>query len=956
MRHFFFNNQNTRICATFHGIMDALDADQRRCVEMFTEAIEKGSTIVIRAGAGSGKSHTIVCAMRKYEDALGISHTRVACENLRERLGEKDDVIYTIHAIANRLTANDAQDASHPESGKDFDKMLRRAIEFLMDPVATLPGWLASRRYIVIDEFQDTGEDQNVFVSLLRARLRCALAVVGDFAQGIYGFQGASPTHMNNLRMQSDCIDLLLPNNYRSHPAIVEHANRLAHTSNGGIKGAVRMRPLRLPRPGTRTHALHLRCYRGDVDLVQAIVLWIRSRHGKGILHEGDALTLFPSEGFATDYAGRRFRLTGSQSTHYDGFALILKSNRVAENAPLPVGDLVLSDYTDLAKCAGTVVHNRPRRLLVACRKVADRRQILNQVYNSLITKEGVEPTRIFITDRDNKPESRDDKHLVRNADISLTTVHGAKGEEWDSVLHIDLGEDLRRPQREEEEEQRILYVSHTRAIDELWHMASVKDADSSLTRYMTPDLVSFFGTQPETWEAMGPKTTQTRLFELTTPFGPPELKSELLSVTRLAQSTKTVWEPSDTRPSVEEIVWKHTPSLPRLPKDLYVLNAVHGLLCEWICLWHMHEGATRHNLATFLDTILRKYSVNRAFASAMELVYTYGSPDERRLVRHEFDTLFLNTMEPVDRLFELITSAMDRMSCDIKDDSIAGRLTIGDVKTAMNNARKQRNVSIVSAVDACPVRPTIRHFDSHSGNDSWKLDDLEGAKQRVTDACRSVLRFNGGAALRDKFVCLMFMESVGMEQDGICQMNTNEQGWRVLLRILRDTELLDAYIEYMQAHISMLHSDAIAVRESTGVAEYQQAVHGKFGVECIATGEHAEYILLGSADATSTDAVLEVTSRDANYHVKVQQAHIYAILLNKPRVYNYYIEERLLVLRTRSEPADAFLMRSAEEYIVKHGLPGTGEAICRAELFAEWTLHTNTDMEVELEVPDAIE
>lgn len=937
-------------------MMNALDADQRACVEMFAEAIERRSTIVIRAGAGSGKSHTIVCAMGMYANALGISHTRVACENLRERLGKDDVDIYTIHAIANRLTSNEDQDAQHPESGKDFDKMLRHAIDFLIDPDATLPEWLASRRYIVIDEFQDTGEDQNMFVNLLRTRLGCALAVVGDFAQGIYGFQGASPMHMNNLRMQSDCTDLLLPNNYRSHPAIVEHANRLAHLSNGGIKGAVQMRALRLPRPGTRTCALHLRCYRGDVDLVQGIVLWIRNRYGRGILHEGDVLTLFPSQRFATDYAGRRFRLTGSDSSPtHDGLALILKSKRVAEGAPLPVGDIVLSDYTDIAECARMVVHNRPRRLLVACRKVADRRQILNQVYNSLITKEGIDPARIFITDRDNKPESRDDKHLVRNAEISLTTIHGAKGEEWDSVLHVDLGEDLRRPQCEDEEEQRILYVSHTRAVDELWHVASIKDANSSLTRYMTHELVTFFSHQPETWEAMGPKAVQPRLFELTTPLGPPELKSERLSVTKVAQSTKTVWEPSDTRPSIQEIVWKHTPGIPRLPKDLYVLNAAHGLLCEWICLWHMHEGATRHNLAMFLYTILRKYSVNRVFASAMELVFAYGSPDEHRLVRHEFDALFLNTTKPVDRIFELITSAIGRMSCDVKDDCAGGRLTIGDVRTGMNNARKQRNVSIVPAVDACPVRPTIRHFDSHSGNDSWKLDDLPGAKQRAIDACRSVLRFNGGAALRDKFVCLMFMESVGMEQDEMCQMNTNEQGWRVLLRVLRDTELLSSYIEYMETHITMLHSDAIAVRESTGVTEYQQTVHGAFGVESIATDERAEYILQGSADATSTDAVLEVTSRDANYHMKVQQAHIYATLLNKPRVYNYYIEERLLVVRTRTEEANAFLMRSAEEYIVKHGLPGTREAICRASLFADWTIQS-TAMGVELETPDAME
>ena len=66
--------------------MSTLDADQCGCVEALGKAIVHGSTQVIKAGAGSGKTHTIAHAISTYPGALAISHTRVACETLRERV------------------------------------------------------------------------------------------------------------------------------------------------------------------------------------------------------------------------------------------------------------------------------------------------------------------------------------------------------------------------------------------------------------------------------------------------------------------------------------------------------------------------------------------------------------------------------------------------------------------------------------------------------------------------------------------------------------------------------------------------------------------------------------------------------------------------------------------------------------------------------------------------------
>ena len=77
----------------------------------------------------------------------------------------------------------------------------------------------------------------------------------------------------------------------------------------------------------------------------------------------------------------------------------------------------------------------------------------------------------------------------------------------------------------------------------------------------------------------------------------------------------------------------------------------------------------------------------------------------------------------------------------------------------------------------------------------------------------------------------------------------------------------------------------------------------------------------------------------DANYKNKVQQAHLYASILDKPVVYNYYIENRLLVRRTRIEPANDFLQRSAEDLVMHHGLPGLRGKVDRANLVAEWAV-----------------
>lgn len=929
----------------------SLDDDQRYCVEAFGVAIGNGSTLVAKAGAGSGKTHTMAYAISQHTGALCISHTKLACEAIRQRVerfcAAYDAHVCTIHSIANRLTGDLVEESGDPESGVDYDRMLERAIERLRDPEFVLPSWLASRRYIVVDEFQDTGSVQSDLVTLLRLRLSCALAVVGDFAQAIYGFQGATSEHMNNLRMRSDCVEVTLRSNYRSHPSIVAHANRLSRASNGGIGGAIEMRATRVPRAGTRETPLRLRCYRSDIDLVHAVARWILNRTRQGILRAGDALRLYPSKGEARDYAHRRLALTfdGRDSPPPpDGTVAIVHRQEDGETGALPSGEIRLSpDVVGRADLAGVVVHNPRRRLLVACRNVAGRRQLLNQVYSNLITRGGIDNSSIFITDRDNKAENDEDKQRMRDLGISLSTVHGAKGEEWDSVLHVDLGESLQRSTTHDDEEHRILYVSHTRAIDELWHAAVCAPKVLSLTRYMSEGVAAHFCTEREAWEEEegGPAVVPPIFFDPRL-LVPPELKDEVVSITEVADNTKTVWEPTEERPPVQEVVWEHTPKLQRLPKRLHFLNAAHGTFLEWICLWHMHESATRHDILDFLRSILRRYSVNKSFAVCMRHLFDKGSADETRRVRDHFERLRFpesHAGATVEGLHALLSSILDRI-CTAPESRPPLRLS--DVRSAMSNVRMQQFVRPDSSSRECPVRTTIRHFDSHTGADSWKLDDVPGLKQRVLSACRAVFSRHAHASTVDKFVCLLFMQSVQMTIGGKVEETPNEHAWRTLLTILRDQRLLGQYVEYINGQMDLIRADSLALREDVGVTEYQTPSELEISVCHLETDEGASYHVLGRADATSEEKVLEVTSRDANYKKKVQQAHLYASILDRPEVYNYYIEDRLLVRRTRVESASEFLQRSAEDLVMRRGLPGLREKLDRANLVAEWSVRSH--------------
>ncbi|MBC7947477.1 MAG: UvrD-helicase domain-containing protein, partial [Chitinophagaceae bacterium] len=118
----------------------------------------------------------------------------------------------------------------------DFDDLLLKFYELLKNFPESLSKYQHKFKYILIDEYQDTNPAQYEIIKLLGA-MHENVCVVGDDAQSIYGFRGA--TIENILQFQKDYDDVKvvkLEQNYRSTQSILHVANEIISNNKGQIE------------------------------------------------------------------------------------------------------------------------------------------------------------------------------------------------------------------------------------------------------------------------------------------------------------------------------------------------------------------------------------------------------------------------------------------------------------------------------------------------------------------------------------------------------------------------------------------------------------------------------------------------------------------------------------------------------------------------------------------------
>ncbi len=117
----------------------------------------------------------------------------------------------------------------------DFDDLLLKMYDLLKDFPEALSKYQRKFKYIMIDEYQDTNTVQYQITKLLAA-MHENICVVGDDAQSIYSFRGA--TIENILQFQKDYDDvkvIKLEQNYRSTQNILNVANEVIKNNKGQI-------------------------------------------------------------------------------------------------------------------------------------------------------------------------------------------------------------------------------------------------------------------------------------------------------------------------------------------------------------------------------------------------------------------------------------------------------------------------------------------------------------------------------------------------------------------------------------------------------------------------------------------------------------------------------------------------------------------------------------------------
>lgn len=109
----------------------------------------------------------------------------------------------------------------------DFDDLITECLRLLTDSSTVLDRYRHMFEYILVDEFQDINLPQYQILKLLSLPSRNLLAV-GDDDQAIYGFRGATPGIMKQFMNDfKDGKQILLTENYRSGSNIVKLAEHM---------------------------------------------------------------------------------------------------------------------------------------------------------------------------------------------------------------------------------------------------------------------------------------------------------------------------------------------------------------------------------------------------------------------------------------------------------------------------------------------------------------------------------------------------------------------------------------------------------------------------------------------------------------------------------------------------------------------------------------------------------
>lgn len=357
------------------------------------------------------------------------------------------------------------EDAKADRGVIDFEDVLLLTVGILRDRPDIAATIREQYRHFVVDEYQDVNTLQQRLLDLWLGG-RDEVCVVGDPAQTIYSFTGASAVHLHSFtKAHPTARQVSLVRNYRSTPQVLGTANTIASMPGGARRwGGAALVAQNSPGPTAR-------CLRFADDVAEAAgIAGLVEELLAGGTQASQIAILFrinaQSEAFETALAERgiSYLVRGGErffSRREVKEAIVLFRGGVrADDGDTPLPDLVRDLLTGAgwSRVAPTGAG--------AARERWESLEALALLADQLLATNPSARLGDFVRELDERAAAQ---HAPTVEGVTLASLHAAKGLEWDAVILAGCSDGLipitmAQLGEEIEEERRLLYVGVTRA------------------------------------------------------------------------------------------------------------------------------------------------------------------------------------------------------------------------------------------------------------------------------------------------------------------------------------------------------------------------------------------------------------------------------------------------------------------------------------------------------------
>ncbi|MCU0266198.1 MAG: ATP-dependent DNA helicase UvrD2 [Actinomycetia bacterium] len=360
----------------------------------------------------------------------------------------------------------------------DFEDVLLLTVAILEERADVADAVRAQYRHLVVDEYQDVNPLQQALLELWLGG-RDDVCVVGDAAQTIYGFTGASPAYLLGFPQRYPGATVVrLVRDYRSTPQVVALANGLLRGARGRVSQAgvelVAQRPAG-PAPTFAAHPDEPAEAAATAARVRTLLAAGTPASEIAVLYRINAQSEVFEEALAD--AGIPYLLRGAERfferPEVREAVLLLRGaaragGSVAADADLAPPGTLADDVRAVLASAGW--QPQPPSGAGATR---DRWESLNALVGLAEQLTADRPDAglsQLVAELDERIAAQ---HAPTVEGVTLASLHAAKGLEWDAVFLVGLVDgtlpiSYAETPEQVEEERRLLYVGVTRAREHL--------------------------------------------------------------------------------------------------------------------------------------------------------------------------------------------------------------------------------------------------------------------------------------------------------------------------------------------------------------------------------------------------------------------------------------------------------------------------------------------------------